>query len=147
MKVLKVVTTSPDLVHFTLEKNTPGIGFEKCDELLMTSLKGGVSDMEFTREDNVGYYEFLASMVVRTHDVTKRVARLVADRIVFDKHKLIEALEIVDPTFKSPEFNMHCRWQMELLDCMCSEWVPTVIAGVRNKHRLCRFINRCLKLD
>ena len=102
--------------------------------------KGSWNYLEFTRENEVSFVNFLDVMVQETMDVIKIKIKLLLDETIEENaREIVNAIPKLDPTFIPPDTNPRCRWQNELLKDICHSSVYYVVATCRNQQRLKKF--------
>ncbi len=135
------VDACQNVVEIVVDKWLPGTGWKAHKDFLYTRSNGDWTELKFHRTECVKYASFLDTMVERNLDVCRKIAQVRADQVIdhgsySDYLKLMNSLEILDPTFEPPRINLKCRWQRELLDTICKEWTKTVISTCYNCVRL-----------
>ena len=137
------VNTENDTVEIEYTKHIPGIGWKIHTDYIDTYPEGDWTELTFDDSTTVKYVDFLNTMVFKSLDVSRKIAKVSLDNFSGkSKRKLLKvmnAIRILDPTFTPPEINTDCSWQNELLDHICHSVSYRIIATCTNKYRLDRY--------
>lgn len=137
------ITSQADTVEIDYVKFVPGIGWKEHKDYIDTYPEGDWTELHFDDESTVHYADFLNTMVHKNIDVARKIAKISLDSVsTRDPRKLIrimKAIEILDPTFISPDINIDCSWQRELLEHMAFTVSYRIIATCKNKRRLSKY--------
>jgi len=110
--------------------------------------KGDWTELNFSLNDFMSYPKFLETMVHNNITVVRKIAHLKLDQTLettYNKHiKLINRIQIMDPTFTPPILNLKCTWQRRLLWDLSDRISHEIISKCINKQRL---VNYSLSLD
>jgi hypothetical protein len=136
------VTSQTDTVEIDYVKFVPGNGWKEHKDFIDTYPEGDWTDIHFDNS-SVKYADFLNTMVHKNIDVARKIAKISLDNVsTRDPKKLIRimrAIEILDPTFVSPDINIDCSWQRELLEHMAFTTSYRIIATCKNIKRLNKY--------
>jgi len=133
------------VIEVKTDKWLTGTGWREHTDFLYTSPKGNWTELKFTTREQVRYVDFLNTMVNKNLEIARKIALLHVDRILESPNRhssfvnLMNSIPILDPTFVPPDFNLRCRWQRELLETICNEWVKSVILTCLTYTRLIAF--------
>jgi hypothetical protein len=137
------VNSQTDTVEIDYVKFVPGIGWTKHKDFIDTYPEGDWSELHFDEDSSVKYADFLNTMVHKNIDVARKIAKVSLDNVsTRDPKKLIRimrAVEILDNTFISPDININCSWQRELLEHIAFTTSYRIIATCTNMKRLNKY--------
>lgn len=108
---------------------------------------GTWTSLNFGTRSMVDQYKFMDTMIYKTSDVLRRMARLKLDQFLWETSidvsgmiKVMNAMVILDPTFSTPWINIRSKWQRGLLHHIAYTESYNLIDTVQpNKHRFERF--------
>jgi hypothetical protein len=143
------VNSQTDTVEIDYVKYVPGNGWKEHKDWIDTYPEADWTELDFSADSSVKYADFLNTMVHKNIEVARKIAKVSLDNLsTRDPKKLIRimhAIEILDPTFASPDINIDCMWQRELLEHIAFNTSYRIIATCRNKKRLQKYF-RTLQL-
>lgn len=131
----------------TYVRKLPGNVVNSHTEWLETRPKGW--DYMTFSGDGISYSDFLNTLVEKNVDVCRKMCRIELENILNKKNKnttriflkFMNALCILDPTFRPPIINTDCEWQRQLLREICYSTSFHVIGTCRNCKRMQRYFN------
>ena len=132
-----------DCIEITYSKFVTGTGNRKVTDYVYTTPLGNWVELKFNESEGVQYTNFLNTMVFKNIDVYRKLAKLALDRVLeMGYHiNLMNAIRILDPTFKPPRINTRCVWQLDLLETIAKSTSIVIIMTCRNTFRLERYFN------
>ena len=137
------VNSQIDTVEIEYTKHIPGIGWKKHIDYIDTYPEGDWNELHFSDCSSVKYVDFLTTMVHRSTDVARKIAKVSLDNVSTKNPrkllKIMNAVRILDPTFIPPEINVDCTWQNELMEHIAYTVSYRIIATCKNKYRLGRY--------
>ena len=147
MYFVQAATVSNECVEVSYIIKRPGNVVNSHTDFLYTQSKGWTY-LKFS-DDGILYSDFLNTLVEKNVDVYRKMCRIEIDTMINKKHrnltkinlKIMNAICILDPTFKPPIINVDCGWQRQFLNDICNLTSFHVIATCRNHKRMQRFFN------
>ena len=133
-----------DCIEITYSKFVSGTGVRKLTDYVYTTPLGNWTELKFNESEGVQYTNFLNTMVFKNIEVYRKLARLSLDHVLEmgSYHiNLMNAIRILDPTFKPPRINTRCAWQRDLLQTIATSTSMVIIMTCRNTFRLERYFN------
>lgn len=109
---------------------------------------GGWTTLYFPEgDDAVDQYKFIDTMIRKTDDTVHRLARLRLDQYLWETSldsrsllKVMNAMVLLDPTFRPPWINLRSKWQRELLHHIAYHESYTLVDTIQmNRSRFERF--------
>ena len=109
--------------HFTVENGVIELTDQNNYTQYIYSVPlGSWTTIYFYDSDTVDQYKFMDTMMYKSDDVVRRMARLRLDQFLWETSldhqgliKVMNAMVLLDPTFHPPWINRHSKWQRELL--------------------------------
>ncbi len=102
--------------------------------------RGNWKNITFSVNDFMLYQTFLKTLVHNTVYVCRKIASLQLDYVLansYNKHiKLMNMINILDPTFHPPKINTKCRWQRSLMWELADKQSHEIIRNCFNVKRL-----------
>ncbi len=137
------VNSENDIVEIEYTKYVHGSGWKTHKDWLYTFPEGDWNKLDFGEASSVRYVDFLNSMVFKNLEVHRKIATLslnsVSKRSPRKLLRLMNAIRILDPTFKPPEINTYCAWQMKLLKHIADTVSHDIISNCENLKRLDKY--------
>jgi len=138
-KVVNDVESELTYVEIVYESYIRGKGFRTFTDYMNTE---PLADWEVfeSKKKTIPYIKFLDIMVDKTIEVRQRMAEIMLDTLLYEKHdintyiRIAHATKILDPSFQPPIINMKSAWQREFIIKFCKKQLPHCIEG-------------CIKLD
>lgn len=137
----------------TLNNDLPGSPVGEKTEWIYATPKGDWShELKFNGDDQMYYTDFLDCMVHKNISVLRKMCTLRLKSILDMSHprdciSLVRHVEILDPTFVSPEMNMSCKWQGDFAQYFCENFFMVVINTCNNYNRLDTLYRRLTGID
>ena len=137
--------------HFTAETGVISLTDQNnYTQYIYSSPLGNWTDIQFQSFDQ---YKFMDTMMVKTGDVVRRMARLRLDQFLWETSldnreliKLMNAMVLLDPTFNPPWINLRSRWQRELLHHIAYTESYRLVDTAQINHRRFERFNDALHL-
>jgi len=129
------------MISVTFTCYQPGIGYNNRTEFLYTTPTYNWNSIDFYSKHKTTYINFLNTMVVKTLDIKRKIAKLALYEAL-DTGKITDvmnAITILDPTFDPPIFNQRARWQRELEFKIAEDTSLMVISTCYNGRNLNRY--------
>jgi hypothetical protein len=116
---------------------------------------GWWTDLLFNKSfENVDQYKFMDTMMMKTDDVVRRMARLRLDQFLWETSldyqgliKVMNAMVLLDPTFNPPWINRRSKWQRELLHHIVYTESYRLVDTAQMNHRRFERFNDALHLS
>jgi len=145
-KVINDVESELTYVEIVYESYIRGKGFRTFTDYMNTE---PLADWEVfeSKKKSIPYIKFLDIMVDKTIEVRQRMAEIMLDTLLYEKHdintyiRIAHATKILDPSFQPPIINMKSAWQREFIIKFCKKHVPHSIEECIKLDRLEYFFN------
>lgn len=148
-KALVVVDVEDGHTHVEIEyvRYIDDKGYKKFVDYFLTSPIGDWTKLSF-KKSTLPYEDFLRVMVKQTLEVKRRLAEIALENIFcyspVDFHTMIRILhttKILEPSFEPPVINKESKWQVDLLNDLCRDYIPDLIERCDHSKRLIRMFN------
>ena len=133
-------------VEIVYEKYVPGKGYDTYIDYINAEPLADWTYLKSSKQ-SIPYEKFLDTMVTKTLEVRQKMAELVLENIVAEKHhinimlRVAHASKILDPTFQPPRINVKSAWQREFITKFCEYTLPDLIQQTMSESRLEYFFN------
>ena len=119
----------------------PEMGWINHTEWFYTTPEGGWTELVFDETSSTTYVDFLNAMVVKTLEVNRKIALVSLDMALETKRysRIVELLDILDPTFEMPVINRRAKWQRDLMKHIANVTSYRVVSTCYNEANLMRY--------
>jgi len=140
-KVVNDVESDLTYVEIVYEMYIRGKGFQTFTDYMNTEPLADWQVLE-AKGNTIPYIKFLDIMVEKTIEVRQRMAEIMLDTLMLEKHniktyvRIAHATKILDPSFQPPIINMKSAWQREFIIKFCKKHIPHTIEECGKLDRL-----------
>lgn len=135
------VESKLDYIEFVYERFVRGKGYETYKDYLNTKPLANWVVLK-SNTHSIPYEKFLDTMCEKTLEVRQKMAELVVQNIIADRHnihtyiRVAHASKILDPTFQPPRINIKSAWQREFIKKFCEDTLIDLIQRTQDESRL-----------
>ena len=121
-------------------------GYRKFVDYYLTEPIGDWVQITFDKS-TLPYENFLSTMVKQTLEVKRRLAGIALENILVEtpdfhtKIRVLHTSKILETAFIPPFINADSSWQVNLLNDLCSDYLPDMIERCDHSKRLIKLFN------